>query len=323
MGKTDTTAPLFSAIIVTYNCGPWISGAVDSILAQTIDDLEIVVVDDGSTDDTAQVLEPYLDRIRYIRQENQGVAAARNTGVRESCGRIPVFLDADDAWEPTALEKVAAAFEAQPEVGYVSFTARAMDVDGNLTSRIIGKKSPGPFYNTKDLLGRDSGRASWFAVRREVKERVGPYDEVLRSAEDCDIALRLSFETRMMNLQEPLLRYRVRPGSLSRDGRLNARCWIRILEKLAKDRPEFVRDNGWAYRRALGKALLRLGRETLAHGERNPATWKEARSLLARSIRAYPPFVRAWIYWLWSVIAPSTYGYWRRREEKRRLARSR
>jgi hypothetical protein len=133
----------------------------------------------------------------------------------------------------------------------------------------------------------------------------------------------MSFETKMMSLEEPLLRYRVHPGSLSRDGRLNARCWMRILDKLEEERPGWVRDHPWAIRRARGKALLRLGRETLAHGDPGRATWREARSLLGRSIGTYPFFIRAWVYWVWSAVAPSTYHSWRRREQERRLARSR
>jgi glycosyltransferase involved in cell wall biosynthesis len=314
--------PRFSVIIATYNCAHFLIETLESVAAQSLRDLEIIVVDDGSTDDTQARLRPWKDRLRSVEQPNRGVAAAWNAGIRVARGEILAFLGADDHWEPETLERVAEAFDAHPDVGFVALTARTMDVSGRLDGRISGKRTKGRFYSTCSLLWGDSGGASFFFVRRAVMERVGLYDESLRSAEDCDLLLRLSFATRMMNLAEPLIRHREHAASLSQDRRTNARCWIRVLEKLARERPEFVARHRWTWHRALGKEQLRLGRETLAHGDPGAATWREARGWLARSIRTFPFFPRAFVYWGWSVIAPSTFRSWRRREVSRRLARS-
>jgi hypothetical protein len=155
-------------------------------------------------------------------------------------------------------------------------------------------------------------------VRRELILAAGGFDETLPSATDCDLWLRLSFSTEMVGIPEALLLCRVHPENLSADRTLNARCWIRILEKLAREHPDFVRDNGWHYRRALGKERLRLGRELLASAAGHPERIAESRAALRASIAAFPVFGRAWIYWLWSVVAPGSYAAFRRLERRAR-----
>ena len=95
---------LVTAVIATYNYGRFVTQAVESVLAQTYGNLEVIVVDDGSDDDTRELLAPYTDRIRYIYQKNQSVAAARNTGIRAASGDLIAFLDADDIWHPQKIE---------------------------------------------------------------------------------------------------------------------------------------------------------------------------------------------------------------------------
>src|SRR4051812_35041738 len=106
--------PTVSVIIPTYNCAALVTVAVDSVLAQTVQASEVIVVDDGSTDDTRERLSSY--RIRYLHQQNQGVAAARNNGLREASGDLIAFLDADDVWYPRKLELQIAAIEANPDI---------------------------------------------------------------------------------------------------------------------------------------------------------------------------------------------------------------
>ena len=316
------SSPSFSVVIPSYNRAGYLPAALDSVFAQKHSDFEVIVVDDGSTDDTRQALEPYMDRICYLYQENRGSAAARNRGIREARGRWIAFLDSDDMWEPETLERIATAFRENPDVGLVALTAREIDENERITGRVHGKNTAGPCYTTKSLLWGDSGSASWFSVRREILDAVGPYDESLLSAEECDILLRISFHTRMMNLPEPLMRFRAHSTSLSQDRRTNARCWIRILEKLEERNPEWVQRNRRIYRRALGKELLRFGRETLAYGGNDPEALQEARATLGRSIRTFPAFRRAYLYWAWAWVAPSTFGSWRRRRMARRQIRS-
>ena len=155
-------------------------------------------------------------------------------------------------------------------------------------------------------------------VRRDLILAAGGFDESLPSATDCDLWLRLSFATGMVGIPEPLLLCRVHPDNLSADRTLKARCWIRILEKLEREHPEFVRDNPWHFRRALGKERLRLGRELLATAGRRPEAISESRAALRASIAAFPFFGRAWLYLLWSFVSPGSYAAFRRLERRTR-----
>lgn len=311
-------SPEISVVIPTYNRAGLLREAVDSALAQTFRDREIVVVDDGSTDATAEVLASYGDRIRAVRQENRGEAAARNRGIAEARGRWIAFLDSDDLWEPTALERVHAAAERDPDAGLVAMRARAVRADGTRTGRTHGKKSPGPSFTTRSLLMGDAGGILMPMVRRDLLVEAGGFDASIRSATDCDMWLRLSFRTKLVGVPEPLLLVRVHPDNASADKSLNARMWLRILEKLATEQPAWVRAHRWAYRRALGKERLRLGRELLAAWDGSPAALREARAALRASIAAFPFFARGWIYLAWSLAAPGRYASWRRFETRQR-----
>ncbi|WP_445240421.1 glycosyltransferase family 2 protein [Microcoleus vaginatus] len=114
--STVNRTPLISVIIPAYNGDRYIVQAVESALGQTFNNLEIIVVDDGSTDRTQQVLQPYLDRIRYIYQKNQGVGVARNQACQLARGKFLAFLDADDYFLPSKLEKQIACFDADPRI---------------------------------------------------------------------------------------------------------------------------------------------------------------------------------------------------------------
>lgn len=311
-------SPTVSVVIPTRDRASLLPTAVESALGQSLRGIEVIVVDDGSEDRTAEALERFHGRIRTLRQERIGVAAARNLGWRESASRWIAFLDSDDWWEPRALERVLAAAGEDASAGLLAMEAYATLPDGRRTGAVFRKKSRGPYFTTESLLLEDAGCVLTPVVRRDLLERVGGFDETLVSASDCDAWLRLSFETRLRAVREPLLNVRVHEGNLSRDRATNARMWLRILEKLARDRPELLRRSRSAYRRALGKERLRLGRELLAQASRDPAVLGEARASLASSIAAYPRFARGFVYLAWSYVAPTTYAAWRAREEARR-----
>jgi glycosyltransferase involved in cell wall biosynthesis len=112
--------PQVSVVIPAYNCAAYVGQAVDSVLRQTYTDWEIIVVDDGSRDDTKLILEQYGDRIRYIYQQNQGVSIARNRGIELARGEFIAFLDADDYFLPDKIAAQIAVFAAQPNLGITS-----------------------------------------------------------------------------------------------------------------------------------------------------------------------------------------------------------
>jgi hypothetical protein len=216
------------------------------------------------------------------------------------------------------LERLLAASREFPAAGLIAMRARVLSADGTPQSKTHGKKSPGPKFSTRSLLWGDAGGVQMPMVRRDLILAAGGFDESLESATDCDLWLRLSFETEMVGIPEPLLLVRVHPENLSADRTLNARCWIRLLEKLAREHPEFLTASPWHYRRALGKERLRLGRELLASAAGHPERVVESRAALRASVASFPFFGRAWVYLLWSYVAPGSYGAFRRLERRAR-----
>ena len=311
--------PTVSIILPTFNRVRLIGRVIKSILSQTYPDFGIIVIDDGSTDNTKEILVPLMSRIRYVHQENRGEAAARNRGIQESLGEWIAFLDSDDMWEPRTLELLLQAAQLHPEAGLVAMRGRVITTDGTRTERTIGKKKPGPFFSTTSLLWGDSGGVLMPMVRKRLFEKVGAFDEAIASASDCDMWLRISFHTRMVCVQEPLLLCRLHGESLSRDKVLNARMWLHILEKFAREHHEFIESYPWVYRRALGKENLRLGRELLATSAVKHEVLGESRRALRQSINAFPFFLRSYIYLVWSWLFPASYSVWRKWERKKRL----
>jgi glycosyltransferase involved in cell wall biosynthesis len=199
-----------SAIIPTYNYGRFLREAIDSTLAQTYPALEVIVVDDGSTDDTPQILASYGDRIRAIRQENLGVGAARNTGIAAAQGEYLAFLDSDDIWRPRKLECDVARFTADPDVGMVHCGAETFDNTGKTISVSLGGLEG---WVAPDLLRLDreviAAPGSGMTVRKSIAEELGGYDPRLQPSEDWDFCYRVACRYRVGFVPEVLVRYRL------------------------------------------------------------------------------------------------------------------
>ncbi|MBD2071195.1 glycosyltransferase [Leptolyngbya sp. FACHB-671] len=183
--------PLVSVVIPTYNCDRYIVQAIESVLNQTYSNSEIIVVDDGSTDQTQHVLKPYLNRIRYIHQENQGVSAARNLGIQAAKGEFVAFLDADDFFLPDKLADQVACFEAKPSLGVVSSGWYMVDEQGK---DIIAEHKPWlglPHLNLETWLLWRPVLPSALMLRRKWLE-AGAFDTRLSYAEDAELLIRLA-----------------------------------------------------------------------------------------------------------------------------------
>jgi glycosyltransferase involved in cell wall biosynthesis len=234
------TPPQVSVIIPTHNCAGYLVRSVPSVLAQTFGDFELIVVDDGSTDDSAHVLADFGEeqRLAVHRHERQlGPSASRNTGLRAARGRFIAFLDADDAWEPETLETLLEAF-ASPEIDVSCIAALRHSSKGNY----VITKSP-PFNGDalyEELLFNNSipGSSSGIMVRRESFGRAGLFDEEMFAAEDRDMWIRLAANCRFAFSERPLVTIeRSRPDSAVRDRLRMARGHERFLEKREADIP--------------------------------------------------------------------------------------
>ena len=238
--------PRVSVIIPTYNYAHFLPDAVDSALRQTFRDYEVIVVDDGSTDHTPQVANRYDNHIRYHRQDNRGLSAARNSGCRIATGEYFAFLDADDVWDPEKLERQLSACERDQAVGLVSGQMRFMNVSG---APIPGDK-PGaaPGETLADIVRWGTAAPSSFLVRRRCFEEIGGFDEQLTAMEDLDLCLRIARRHRIVHLPDPVGSYRVHGPSLSRTPEKVYPSYITIFERLLRD-PEARGSHGLIRRR--------------------------------------------------------------------------
>lgn len=221
-----------SVIIPTYNRADMVGDAIQSVLDQTYGDWELIVVDDGSTDDTRAVVARFNDsRIRYIHQENRGLPAARNTGIRAAQGAYIAFLDSDDCFLPQKLAWQAAALDAGPDVGLVA--GGYVETDAMLQPlRQVAPWHAHPALSTPRWLQTCPFISSSVLVRRAWLERVGLFDEDMRYIEDWDLWLRLAHAgCRMRWVEQIVSCYRFHGSNMVRDAARMRDGMIRMLDK--------------------------------------------------------------------------------------------
>jgi glycosyltransferase involved in cell wall biosynthesis len=202
-----------SVIIPTWNRAREVCAAIDSALAQTARPLEIIVVDDGSTDDTAGVLARYGDAIRVVRQHNQGVAAARNAGIAAARGELLAFLDSDDVWLPRKLELQLQRFDAEPELGLVHCGAH-FDGAGARLGGLEGWVATEILRLDRDVI---VAHGSSVMVPRRVADEIGGFDVRMHVSEDWDFCYRVAARHRIGFVPEVLVRCARHTSGLHRD----------------------------------------------------------------------------------------------------------
>jgi glycosyltransferase involved in cell wall biosynthesis len=209
------TPPTVSIIIPNYNHTRFITGAIQSVLDQSYRSFEIIVVDDGSTDNSREVVAQFGDQVRYIWQENQGLGAARNTGIRAAEGELIGLLDADDQWQPVFLETMVSLAARYPEAAIYYCAAQGMDATGcELPQQFGGPVGPpDTLYST--LLRANFLIPSTIVMRRSVVMAADLFDQTLRSCEDWDLWLRILPQHIFVGTSQCLVRYRLHDSSLS------------------------------------------------------------------------------------------------------------
>lgn len=284
-----TRDDLVSVIIPSYNCGEFICEAVDSALAQTYPNIEVIVVD-SSTDDTRQQLSKYGDRIRYLYQPPRGLSAARNFAVQHARGEWVALLDADDVWHP---QKTAIQLLAALSLGECALVSSA-------SARLLpAALQPGPVtrqLSVADFLVSTPIGPSGTILRRDALMAAGMFDESLAFVEDRDMWLRMAAGYRCCYVDSPCWWYRLRDGQMSRNAQGNYECYRRVLTKFFQQHIEynhlqkaawshFYADSAWSNFEAGNRgAALRfaarsfwlhpMGYEGLATGKR----WVRAKS---------------------------------------------
>jgi glycosyltransferase involved in cell wall biosynthesis len=227
--------PLVSVIIPAYNVAPYLAETLESVFAQTFSDFEVILVNDGSpdTDEMEKVIEPYRDRIVYLRQENRGAGAARNTGLRSARGRYVAFLDGDDIWLPSFLSEMVSFIEGYDLVYANALLFGASQVAG--LTYMDTNPSSGEVTAESLLAERCNIITSGVLARREPIVELGMFDETLRNSQDFDMWMRIAKRpsARLAFLPKVLLKQRHRPGSLASDSIKSVEGELKVMAKVA------------------------------------------------------------------------------------------
>lgn len=279
--------PNVSVIIPAYNRAFIIGQTIDSVLQQTYGNYEIIVVDDGSTDNTYEALKPYWDKIRYEYKENGGIASARNRGLELAQGEYIAFLDSDDFWKPEKLEKQMQCFANQPEYGLVATRCVTNTVDRDFNTIEVNKirRSGKSGWIYKDLFFRNFIRTSSVVIKNECFQKVGRFDEGLPRCEEIDMWLRISKKYPVGFINDILTIYTRRPKEIRHDNIEGRKIWVRVLEKNYD--PDLIPKA--LYKKRMARIYTHIAENALKNGNK-----KEGRKALHHTLSLSPFNFRAW-----------------------------
>jgi glycosyltransferase involved in cell wall biosynthesis len=280
--------PLVSVVIPAYNSAAYTVETVESVLAQTYRDLEVIVVDDGSTDSTREALAPYVGRVQYIYKDNGGACSARNEGIRHAKGEYLACLDCDDLWLPDKLECSLPVLEQDPEMGFVCTPCYIIGSSGEHLG-----ETRYPFDRDNaymNLLAENYVLAPTVVMRRSCLDHVGHFDESIFIPADWDLWLRLACRFRVGYVERPLSKYRLASNYTLRHADKFVREADYVLEKQLRAAPQL---SPRAQDRL--RSRLQLTHALLYLKAGNPPG---ARRVLRRAIAIHPLNWRAYGYLL-------------------------
>lgn len=261
---TSAPSPAITAVIPAYNAAEFLPATIQSVVEQSFTNWELLVIDDGSTDNTANVVRQFCTqdaRIRLISQENSGVSAARNRGAQESTAELVAFLDADDRWLPTKLsahvEHMTQHLESGVSFGRVELIEADGATTGKLTNNISQQLRPEDFFYTNPTV-----TTSNMVIRRALFLAMGGFDQTMQYNEDVDLLLRIAMqgEASIDAIDRVLVQYRLHTSGLSSTLLKMEEGWVTLMDKAAKSAPRLVAKH---YSAAYGAQLQYLARQTL------------------------------------------------------------
>jgi len=292
-----SAAPRVSAIVPAYNAARWLGAALDGFLGQTFAAAEAVVVDDGSSDDTAAIAARYAaqhpQRVRVLRQENQGLCGARNAALAAARGEYFALLDADDVWLPQHLERSVAALDADAALGLVHANIERIDGDGRTLHVPPRYWRAGDDAFARIFLREEHVSCPTAVFRRRVYEQVGPFDLQFNrlGCEDRDLWLRIALVAPLRFLPEVHALYRHHGSNMSANTEKMQRARRLLIDKFA------ATPRGAALRRrALAALHAGSGDEHLNAGRRREAFGAYLRAFAqAPSLRAAKAMLWSWV----------------------------
>lgn len=310
--------PRVSVIIPMYNCQKFIAETMESVLSQTYKDFEIIAVDDGSTDNTRQIVQSYGSKVRYIYQRNQGVSAARNNAIRESQGEYIALLDHDDLWLPDKLEKQIPLLDSNPNLGLVYSDNYIVDLAGNILGRSFAESKPYQGNVLPQLFMENFIPCLTAVIRKEAFDEAGLFSSEFSIAEEYDLFLRIAekYEVDFINL--PLANFRVHETNVSKNREQAFREEIAVVEHCLQRHSEFRDILESKIKRRKAKLYYNLAYTYFLKGEH-----KRAREELIRSIKISLYSPKQFVLFVFSFCSQNPlFDILRRRIRKRWLKRT-
>ncbi len=228
--------PTVDVIIPAYNAAKYLPMAIESVMAQTFEDWRILLIDDGSTDNTAEVASHFFDqlgpKLKYVNQPNSGLPAARNTAIRNSSAEFLALLDADDMWLPNRLLESLKCFENRPKVGLAYSLISRINQEGEVIDTFAGNAKHAEGYIAPYIYMRMVDLpCPTITFRRKCVDEVGLFDETLRATEDRDLWLRIAFQYEVAFVPKVLAHYRISPVSMSADPDRMLKAQLQFIQK--------------------------------------------------------------------------------------------
>lgn len=289
--------PKVSVIIPAYNAMLYLPKAVESVLAQTFTDLEVLIIDDGSLDGIQQWVTQITDaRVLLISQANQGVSVARNTGIEHAQGEYIAFLDADDFWDTSKLEKQVACLDAHPSVGLVDTWITLANAEGETLGEVVTTYVAGDVR--KQILETNLlNCGSTPLIRRCCFATVGVFDPNLRFGEDWEMWSRIAAHYTFALIEEPLTIYRQHPSNTSKQFQRILPDLSLVIEKNFQAVPEKL---AYLKSRAYGRVHLYVGWKALESQD-----YREAIAFSLKALRHYPQliFSKSYVHLILLIVA--------------------
>jgi glycosyltransferase involved in cell wall biosynthesis len=293
--------PLISVIIPTYNSAAFVPQAIESVRQQTYEYFEIIVIDDGSTDHTEAVLQPYLNSIRYFKKSNGGPSAARNLGIAKARGEFIAFQDADDLWLPEKLQVQMDYLATHPEIAVVYTDLIQFNHQGQVSFSLTERYGAIPSgYIFEELLVNHAVTLSSVIVRRSCIDEVGGFDESLIGAEDYNFYLRMARRFQFGFLNQPLVQKRLHTHNLSDNLEQMCEDEIKNLDKIDRMFP----DARIPKRRLAARIYTRFGKYYFSQQR-----FAEARGCFQKAFRLSPPGLATLPLWMLA-LTPDSLRNW-------------
>lgn len=293
--------PRVTVVIPTYDAAAYLTETLESVCAQTWQDFELLIVDDGSRDETLELARRFESRLalRIVEQANAGPAAARNNGIRRAEGEYVAFIDSDDLMLARRLEAQVAMLDADAEMALAHTDLMTFDERGVLhtTRRAFSDPCGGRILDR--LLIDNSITTSTVMARRAHLLEIGLFDESRRISEDFELWLRMAERWKVGYVDEPLVKYRRRPGSLSEDKLRTGLAALDVVDSWWRDHAEYARQHGALRRRSLARHLEVAGSAAVAQGR--TATGLKC---LIRALGLAPAHGTTWKWIAKALIAP-------------------